>query len=130
MKWAIREELARSSRPGYPSHAASVDEVDAWTAEARDFGIRTIICLLAPTQLAFYDGVPGGLLNYYRAKGFVVVHLPTTDKPGDQSPLSREELDSIAGAYRQAAKPALIHCSAGIDRTGAAVVYICKGTGR
>ena len=126
MKWVRPKELARSCRPGYPSRSVSVTDVDRWIAEARLLGIGTIICLLAPNQLAFYDAVPEGLVEYYRANGFTVVHLPTEDKPGDPSPLSREELESIAEAYDRAEKPALIHCSAGIDRTGAAVTYICK----
>ncbi len=119
MEWVIEKILARSSRPGYPEHAVSRDavkeDVEAW----RDAGIRSIICLLDDRQLAYYAGIVDGLLGCYKEAGFHIAHIPVKDYKSP--PLSKKELQRIAKAYDDLPKPVLIHCSAGIDRTGMAV---------
>lgn len=123
--WVIENKLARGQRPGYEgergTHVAT-DQVDEWIEEVNALGVRSIICLLADDQLDLYAKLPTDLLSYYRAAGFDVAHVPACDH--QIPPLTEAHLKKIWEAYRALPKPVLVHCSAGIDRTGRAIEYI------
>ena len=123
MKAILPDRLYRSSRPGYSGGGklpVGMGEVQRWIEAAQSLGIVSIVCLLADEHLCLYPD--GDLLGIYRAAGFEVRHIPATDRR--RPLLTEDQLAAVLQAYRELPKPALIHCSAGIDRTGAAVAHI------
>jgi len=123
MNVILPDRLYRSARPGYSGGGkipVGMGEVQRWIDAAQSLGVVSIVCLLADEHLCLYPD--GDLIGIYRAAGFEVRHIPVTDH--GRPPLTPEQLEAVFLAWRELPKPVLIHCSAGIDRTGAAVRHI------
>ncbi len=124
-EWAIEGVLARAQRPGYPADRPPAETVRRWSEDLLRLGVRSVICLLDQEQLSHYDRVApggGGLLAFYGSLGLHVSHIPADDYK--TPPLSEAELAAVWSAFQRLEKPVLVHCSAGRDRSGAAVDHI------
>ena len=102
-----------------------MEVVNKWLELALGMQIETIICLLSVTEMRKYYTAHGiDLLQQYRARGLNVIHFPVRDH--QEPPLSAQQTSQLCKLFAGAKHPVLIHCSAGIDRTGMSVDAIIK----
>lgn len=125
-QWVIPGVLVRSARPGRPLGPYTDvprEEVDRWLAVVREMDVKSIICLLDDKHLCLYSDLPGGLVEYYRKNGFEAIQIMVRD-PVLGGKVTDAALQKTWNAFQKLAKPVLVHCSAGRDRTGRAVEYL------
>ena len=121
--WVKEGVLARSSRPGWWDERESALVVREWIARVKAMGVNSIVCFLSTDELVRFYGAQGvNLFASYREAGFQVMHIPVTDH--EEPPLEQAELHQLRAALSALPPPWLVHCSAGIDRTGCAVKYL------
>lgn len=102
--------------PGWHSAADHSTAVDEWIRFMRDRGIERVCCLLSGADLAERDG---NVDRYERAFGESnVCHAPVADHHlVEPATLEGEILPFLAESVEQDA-PVVVHCLAGIGRTG------------
>lgn len=142
--WVMKDQLACAHRPlrhhpkfggrgrRLPPEAAS--EVIRWVDRIVAAGLRGLICLMHPKEIAHYSDLDLGaldIIDLYRLKGLKVCHLPWAD-PAHRSNHERTSFEVELHRIRAEAlqcfdrlpKPVLLHCSAGIDRSSPVCAYI------
>jgi hypothetical protein len=138
LAWAVPDELAVTQRPlrahPDPQFGASRQDlpasargaIDAWIESIVGQGIRSAIVLTSNKELFHYEaptGRDGGLLALYARAGLEVVHMPADDPAHDVTAKAAfdESVDDIArnvaGQLERLPLPAVLHCSAAIDRS-------------
>jgi predicted protein tyrosine phosphatase len=134
--WAIPGRLAISQRPlrahpmyggsrrDYPPEARP--DIDAWIDDVLRQSVRSVIVLTSNKELQHYAAAlpgDGGLLSAYRDAGLDVHHLPADDPAHDLTARAAfdaavDELSTVvAELFGTLPVPALLHCSAAIDRS-------------
>ena len=138
--WVIQDRLACAQRPlrdnpnfgGGPGRRPpplppeARPFLEAWVDRVIQGGFRSVISLLEVAQLERHYIRGGinlhsqGLLGYYRHRGLKVQSVPCTDyqRPSDR------QMHKIQEAFLRLPRPALLHCSAGIDRTSPVAAFL------
>jgi protein tyrosine phosphatase (PTP) superfamily phosphohydrolase (DUF442 family) len=130
-EWVIEGVIARAQRPGYPANRPALEKMQEWAETVKGMGVKSILSIIDYPQIEQYDFLNldgGGLFGFYRTLGFQVAHVPADDYK--RPPLNDQELDAVWSAFERLEKPVLIHCSAGRDRTGAALDLILWKLGK
>lgn len=102
--------------PGWHSAGSHEAAIDQWIASMQESGIERVCCLLTGRQLDAHDANIG---RYEAAFGADhVLHAPVTDhRLADRSTLEDDVLPFLTAAD-EADEPVVVHCLAGIGRTG------------
>lgn len=141
--WILDERLACAHRPlrHHPLYGGSGEPIprDAtrlvleWTASVRSAGIASIISFMHDRDLRCYSELEleaEDLLQFYEHQGFTVARLPWEDPAHSKtSPAAKQKKleqcrAAALDAFDRLPKPALLQCSAGIDRSAPAAAYI------
>lgn len=146
--WVISNDLACSQRP-LRDHPEFHDKkplppeagpyVVRWVKRVCKAGIRSVICLMHPKELRYYDGLIGmedGLLALYREVGLQVCHLQWADPAHSKTAKEREALRAqvvvikvkALEAFGELPRAVLVHCSAAIDRSTPVAAYIAANS--
>lgn len=111
-----------SQRPGFPDKFVQKQAVMDWIDYMKKQGIGSVICLLSNEELGNYPTLAGGLLGVYRENfgEHNVLWLPTPDKRLLTGDAVKQICHALHLAVEQGRKT-VVHCSAGIGRTGLAL---------
>jgi hypothetical protein len=116
IRWIVKDKYARGRRPGYTGEGHKQvhrEEVDKWITEATEFGIKSVICVLADDLLNLYADLPVDLVSYYRQSGLIVEHIPNPES--EWPPMKAKDWKRALKARKQLPKPFLLLCNTGRD---------------
>lgn len=143
LTWVLPKRLACAQRPlrHHPRYSGSgvvlpqtlTPLVFEWVAKIRAAGIVSVISFMHDRDRASYAELDLGasdVLSFYEAQGLVVVRLPWEDPHHSKADAKakQRELEGCRtralAAFDELAKPVLLQCSAGIDRSAPVAAYI------
>jgi len=142
--WVIPGFLACAHRPlrhdplyggsGNNLGPAAATLVREWAKDIRGSGVKSLLSLMHDRDLRCYDSLDLGgldLLEFYQQQGFDVAHIPWEDPhhkkstPGEKRAMLVQVRREALVAYERMAKPVVVQCSAGIDRSSPVAAFIC-----
>jgi len=110
------EYVYGASCPGWHSTVERDDAMDEWIEFVQDRGIERVLCLLSGTQLEQTEANTG---RYAQAFGNEnVAHVPVADHHLADAETLAEDILPFLDESVAAEKPVVVHCLAGIGRTG------------
>lgn len=110
--------LYRSPRPGYPKKTVSTANLNAGMREFKKHEITDIFCLLTDGEYFKYFGKD--LIKQYRNNGFAVHRYPIPDFGVPRVDFAYRIARDLDNTLR-VNKRTVVHCSAGMGRTGLAI---------
>jgi len=105
-----------ASCPGWHTAADHETAVEEWVEFVQGQGIERVLCLLTGRQLDRHDANVGRYREAFGADR--VKHAPVPDHHLPEADLLREEVLPFLREADDAGEPVVVHCLAGIGRTG------------
>ncbi len=118
--------LYLSSRPGYPNPEVPRSICRRFVEEMKAGGVSLAVVLLTFSEMTAWYGL--NLCEYYEGNSIQAVHYPVEDGSIPESIPSFHRLMTTI-RHRLSTDRVLVHCNAGIGRTGtvAAGLLVCGG---
>lgn len=114
-------------RPGYAPGSPPDGPIDHWVRSMRDAGIERVCCLLHRPQLARYLDLLGEYRDWFGPER--VCHAPVKDYHL-ADPATVDRVIGFLRAAETTREPTVIHCSAGLGRTGHLLAaWLVRGRG-
>ncbi len=111
-----------AERPGFRTHSPD-DDVEEWVAFMQSHGIERVCCLLE-SKLDTYDDLLGAYRGAFGDEN--VLHAPNEDHTPLTVDLFVGDVLPFLRAGAAADQRTVVHCSAGIGRTGQVLVgWLC-----
>jgi len=116
--------LYKASRPGYPLKTVRPKTLKEAILGFKEDSITDIFCLLTDGEYFKYYGKD--LVGYYRVHGFKVHRFPIPDFGVPRLTFAYKLARAMDDVLREKTKKAVVHCSAGVGRTGLAIGLLAE----